>query len=377
LLVRSLVVGSLRPEMVVGHHIYSANGTILLARGVPLTADLISRLTEIGIRHVMIDDAETEGIEPRDAVPPDVRVRAVSSVQETFNRVSSQLSVSSTRIEGNAFRSIAADILDGLREQPGNVYNIISVKTYDEYTYQHSVNVAVLAMIIGRTLKLPEDRLLTLGVGALLHDLGKTQIPLSVLNKPGRLTPDEFDVIKHHARSGFDILKANSCISPLSVNVALRHHERPDGSGYPDGYKRDRIHQFAKIVAAADVYDALTSVRVYRDPMVPDAAMRYLVSESPRHLDVQAVRGLSTSISPYPVGCGVLLSNGYAGIVCAPGVRDALRPSVRLIYAPGGEPLSPPEEINLAASPSLLVREVTEDAGSESLKKLASVRVAA
>ena len=374
---RSVAVDTLSPSMVVGRHIYSSHGQLLLGRGVTLTTDLIERIKRVGIRQVFVDDPDTEGIETEDAVPHEVRASAVGLVQDTFEHLCSQPNISTMHLNADLFTSLAKDILDGLREHPRHVYNVISIKTYDEYTYQHSANVAILAMILGRSMQLTEEELIHLGVGALLHDLGKIQIPLSILNKPGRLDPEEFVVMKQHARLGFDVLKKDWAISPLSSNVALSHHERIDGTGYPAQRKGDEIHLYSKITAAADIYDALTSDRPYRRPMSSDGAMRLLLQETYDRLDRTPVSVLSHSIAPYPIGFGALLSNRWAGIISQMNEDDPFLPTVRLMFGPGGFKIDRPCEFETARGGGVTIVEVTPDGSAENLARMAAAAKAA
>jgi len=161
-------------------------------------------------------------------------------------------------------KALVRQIISELLENEDILSNLSSIKSLDDYTFEHSVNVCLISLMIGIGLSFAMPRLKELGTGALLHDIGKLTIPEEILKKPSRLTVDEFNLIKKHTLYGYEMLKDNKNVSMVSAFIALAHHERYDGSGYPLKLKGDDIHNCARIVAMADVFDAMTSDRVYR-----------------------------------------------------------------------------------------------------------------
>jgi len=206
------------------------------------------------------------------------------------------------------------------------------IREKDNYLLEHSVNLSVLMSLFGNFRSLPPDVLHQTVVGALLHDLGKILTPDEVLHKPGRLTPEEFEVMKLHARHSRDILAATEGIGELSVITAAQHHERLDGTGYPEGLKGDEISEYGRMVAITDVYDAITADRVYHKGMTPTQGLKKLVEWSGDHLDPVLVKQFIRCIGLYPVGSLVLLESGRLGAVVEANEHDQRLPVVRVMY---------------------------------------------
>lgn len=201
----------------------------------------------------------------------------------------------------------------------------------DNYTYQHSVNVAVISLVLGVQLQLNQNELYTLCMGALIHDIGKTLIPKNILLKPGPLNEEELKTIREHTTKGYDYLKGCLDISAPSKIVALQHHERYDGKGYPESIKDKSISRFARMVSIADVYDALTSDRPYRKAMSPNDAVEYILSHGDTQFDYEMVKAFSKAIVPYAPGTIVKLSTGDTCVVTDVFPNFALRPQVKII----------------------------------------------
>ena len=186
--------------------------------------------------------------------------------------------------------------------------NLVDIKSMDNYTYQHSVNVALLSLVLGVQLQLNQNELYNLCIGALLHDIGKTLIPKQLILKPGPLTDEEYKTVKEHTTKGYDFLKGCLEIPAPARIVALQHHEKINGYGYPDNIKNKSINRFARIVSIADVYDALTSDRPYSKAMCPNDAVEYIFSHGDTQFDYEMVKVFSKAVVPYPPGTLVKLS---------------------------------------------------------------------
>lgn len=206
------------------------------------------------------------------------------------------------------------------------------IRQKDNYLLEHSVNLSVLMSLFGNFRSLPADVLHQTVVGALLHDLGKILTPDEILNKPGRLAPEEFEIMKLHARHSRDILATTEGIGELSVITAAQHHERMDGTGYPEGLKGDEISVYGRMVAITDVYDAITSDRVYHKGMTPSQGLKKLLEWSGDHLDPVLVKQFIRCIGLYPVGSLVLLESGRLGVVIEGNEADQRLPVVRVMY---------------------------------------------
>lgn len=206
------------------------------------------------------------------------------------------------------------------------------IREKDNYLLEHSVNLSVLMSLFGNYRGLSADVLHQTVVGALLHDLGKILTPDDILHKPGRLSPEEFEVMKLHARHSRDILAGTEGIGELTVITAAQHHERLDGSGYPEGLKGDEISVYGRMVAITDVYDAITADRVYHKGMTPTQGLKKLLEWSGDHLDPVLVRQFIRCVGLYPVGSLVLLESGRLGVVVETNDADQRLPVVRVMY---------------------------------------------
>jgi len=225
---------------------------------------------------------------------------------------------------------------------------LTNLKDRDEYTSIHCVNVCVLALAFGVYLDLGRDELVQLGLGALLHDVGKTRTPEDVLNKPGPLTPDEFEVIKQHAEDGYQIMATTGGLAESSLAAIRHHHERLGGHGYPFGLRGDRVPSFARITGVVDAYDAMTSDRVYRAGMSADRALKRLYDGGDREFGNDLSQAFIRCVGIFPVGSVVELDNGAVGVVVASRAEARLQPTVLLLRSPKGEAYERRVLLNLA-----------------------------
>ncbi|WP_278350987.1 HD-GYP domain-containing protein [Marinobacter nauticus] len=206
------------------------------------------------------------------------------------------------------------------------------IREKDNYLLEHSVNLSVLMSLFGSYRKLAADILHQTIVGALLHDLGKILTPDEILHKPGRLTAEEFEVMKLHARHSRDILASTEGIGEITVITAAQHHEKLDGSGYPEGLKGDEITEYGRMVAITDVYDAITADRVYHKGLTPTQGLKKLLEWSGDHLDPTLVKQFIRCVGLYPIGSLVLLESGKLGVVIETNESDQRLPVVRVMY---------------------------------------------
>jgi putative nucleotidyltransferase with HDIG domain len=226
------------------------------------------------------------------------------------------------------------------------------IKNKDEYTYIHSLSVAALCISFANHLGMDATQIKALGVGGLLHDIGKVNVPIELLNKPGTLSEAEFEVMKAHVAHGERILGDTHGIDEFSICVCTHHHERLDGTGYPKGLKTGEISEFGQIGAIVDIYDALSSERSYKHALPPTDALKKLFEWSGGYLNRGLVEQFVLHMGIYPIGTVVRLRSGFIGVVVEQGERSLLDPVVRAVYDTKRNKLVIPFEINLSSRPA-------------------------
>lgn len=245
-------------------------------------------------------------------------------------------------------RELVSDITESITLNPNAMVWLSHLKHRDEYTVTHCMNTCILAVTFGRSLEMNTEDLLTMGLGALLHDIGKMAVPLEILNKPGRLTPEEFEIVKTHAERGFEMLKTKGDIPPESLEIVLHHHERISGKGYPHGLTGGQVNLMTKIVSIVDVYDAITSDRCYHDGVAPHEALKNMYEWITEDFDQDMVEKFIKCLGIYPIGSMVQLNMGQVGIVVSASEKSRLRPIILLVINSKGERYLKPKLINLA-----------------------------
>jgi len=229
---------------------------------------------------------------------------------------------------------------------PGALISVARLKRRDEYTYMHSVAVCALMVALGRQLGLQGDQLKKAGLAGMLHDLGKVLMPLEVLNKPGKLSDAEFELMKSHPERGHQLLLEGGTAGALALDVCLHHHEKVDGSGYPHGLQGEQISLFAKMGAVCDVYDAITSVRPYKTGWDPGEALRRM-AQWKGHFEPRVFQAFVKTVGIYPVGSLVRLQSGRLAVVTAQSASSLLTPKVKAFFSTKSNLRIEPHEIDL------------------------------
>ncbi len=348
---RVLPVDRLEPGMVLAVDVATRpNGPPLLRTGVALDERYRRALVTAGVTTVWVEDGLGEGVAPLPAVDEATRLQATTAVASALADVRSAAATGKPLADRavEELTRAAGAIVEQVLALPTAALHLADMVAADGYLLQHAVDVCTLGVLLadratraagwrdasGRVHRDGhEARMTQLGLGLLLHDIGKLVVPSSVLDKPGPLDEDEWALVRRHPELGAEMLGPDA--SYLVRAVVRHHHERWDGRGYPDGLSGEAIHRFARFAAVADVYDAVTSERVYKRAAPPDVGYALVAGDSGRAFDPEVVAAFTHVVVPYPVGHEVLLADGRTGLVSAVDLAAPLRPTVRVALGGG------------------------------------------
>lgn len=302
----------------------------LLKEGSKLTHHNIERLKVLGSVGLYIYDSDDINKRPPRILDDTLKTEAIIELENLF----SNLDKNNGKLESSSLKGVSEisnKIVNSILANKDYTINILDLKMYDDYTYHHSLSVSVLSVAIGLSLNLNDEDLYDLSLCALLHDIGKTKIAREIINKPDKLTDEEFEIIKSHPLRGGRCVAKNELVNERIYNGIISHHEKYNGTGYPFKIRGDEIPLFGRIIAVADVYDALTSKRPYRDPARASDTIEYIMATSEVFFDPEVVNAFLKKIAPYPINDYVKLSNGEIGIVTKLFPENPIRPEVKII----------------------------------------------
>lgn len=329
----------LKPGMKMDQSVVDRLGRNLVARGAIIDEYIIESLINLGVMNVYIQEGEVEDEEII------ISTKAQDQIDKLYTEDRSKLSLSKsvrerishgiesiysdTNVENMASTtaSITNDLMDAIDSNNAIAIDIGELKTSDEYTFKHSVDVATISMILAKQQGLSRKEIYEIGICGLLHDVGKTKVPLEILNKPGRLDDEEFEIMKQHSVFGYRMIKDKPDFSEKICLGVLQHHEKINGSGYPMGVEEKQISPYARIISVADIYDALITERPYKQAFSKRDAVEMIMSMT-GELDIRAMRSFLESMILYPVGSIVELSNGEKAKVVKNSPHYILRPTV-------------------------------------------------
>lgn len=305
----------------------------LMTKGQILDSGHILRLNQKGVQGVYVQSSLGGDLDVREMIDKKTKVASLARMKKIFEDFSRQqiITEESLRAVAEMSRKIVAELL---RNQE-ILINLSSLKDYDDYTYCHSFSVATLCVVIGIKMGLGESVLVDLAASGLLHDLGKMQVPKTILNKPDRLDGQETVLMQMHPEIAFEQLRPTGVFPQGVLRGIEAHHEKYDGSGYPKGLAAEKIPFYGRVLAVADVYDALTSDRPYRKAWHAHEAVEMIMGSVHSHFDYDVVKAFLQSVSVYPLGMVVRLSDGRRGVVLKNHSENTLRPRVRLISPEG------------------------------------------
>ncbi|MCM3783230.1 HD-GYP domain-containing protein [Neobacillus mesonae] len=361
---RLVPIHMLQPGMKLGRRIYNDEGIVLLGEKVELTNGLIQRLGQLGFSYVYIHDPNTDDIEFPELLREETRIQAMKEIKCQFSMLSSGSMRSPYPHLGKVFVGLMELILDDIGTRQDVMIMLSGMQSMDHALYEHSLNVCIYSLVLGKALGYEHKKLMELGLGALLHDIGKTQIPAEILQKPGKLTNDEYEIVKNHTVYGFKLLKDEPGIPLISAHCALQHHERLDGRGYPQGLAGSEIHEFGKLIALTDSYDAMTTNRIYQNALLPHQAVEMLFAGSGTQYDQKMLELFRDYAAIYPVGLTIQLNTGETAVVVRIHPKAPQRPVVRVIMDQEGNTLASPYELDLLNRLSVMITGVMGESPS-------------
>lgn len=366
---RRINIDRVKSGMVLGKTIYGYNYEMLLNKGVTITEKHITNLKNKGFIKIYIDDEETADVVIEDPVSDKIRIMATKDVLKTYQVTQASIehieadttesiirSINTPKIkmafqESPAFKQLHKDLnafVDELMNQD-ILSGLNSIKSFDNYTYEHSIDTAILALIIGKRLSLNKEKLRQIAIGEFLHDIGKIFLDEKIINKPDKLTSDEYEKVKLHTTYGYELLKDIKDIDAASAHITYQHHERQDGKGYPRGLtgsnkldrgvitysSEEKMIMIAEIAAIADFYDACISDRPYRKGLPPDLVYELIKEGSGTQFNRELVECFLNVMPKYPVGSEVRIKNGiykgFTGVVMSLNIYSLSRPKVKML----------------------------------------------
>ena len=328
---RYIPVNQLKEDMILGQELYNAEGRVFLEKHTILTGENISYIAFLGIPGIYVDDEFSKEAQVKEIIVPEVKRTAVSIINDMFSKTEH----GDVDKDDERIKAIVEEIINNILENKDVMMNLLELKTYNDYTFFHSTNVAVLSGVIGAKCNISDIEMEALVTAGFLHDIGKIFIPPEIINAPRQLTEAERIIMNDHPRLGYELLVNHFHFDDIVTRAVYEHHEWVNGNGYPRRISKDRIMFISKILRAADVYDAMTSNRPYHAPFLPSEVMEYIMSRAGMEFDQGVVRVMSKELCIFPVGCEVELSDGSHGIIVGNHKGFVMRPAIKLI--PSGE----------------------------------------
>jgi HD-GYP domain-containing protein (c-di-GMP phosphodiesterase class II) len=325
---------NLKPGMILARDIdFGVSFFPLLTKGQVLNEALIIKIRTKGIKGAYVESKATGDLVIKEMVDKKVINKTLKDIKSIFEKYSQTSFISPEHLK--QISEMARVLVNSVLSNDDIIINLSSLKDYDSYTYTHSLSVALLCITIGIKMGYRESTLVDLACCGLLHDLGKMAIPLSVLNKPACLTEEEFALMKEHPGIAYNHLLDKHIFTSAVLRGIESHHEKYDGTGYPKGLKGERIPLYGRVLAVADVYDALTSDRPYRSARFAHEAIEYMMGCANTHFDLEILQAFLKSVAAYPVGMVIVLSNGWKAVVVKNHSENILRPVVRPLTRSG------------------------------------------
>ncbi|MEQ8175810.1 MAG: HD-GYP domain-containing protein [Syntrophomonadaceae bacterium] len=349
-------IDQMKPGMITARPVIGSEGKTLLAPNTEMTDAYISRLARLGVGSIYIKDG-LDDIEILDVVEDDVKAVVTANLQKTLKSFSTNQS-----LDIAPFKKGVEMLLESILRNRNHLLQLEEIHVFSDYILNHSINVAIYAMITGITLGYTEAKLADLGLGALLHDIGMIVIDPKIISSTAALTELERKQITLHPKMGFNILHNQNHVSSLVAHIAFQHHERIDGSGYPRQLTGEQMLDYARIVAVVDTFDAMVSDRPYRPGCTTTDALAEIKSLSGKHFDREVVEAFSSNIASYPIGSLLSLNTGHIAMVRSVTKFNKDRPVITVIADETGTFIKPKYEIDLNRSSEVgIVRRINNE----------------
>lgn len=336
---RLLALKDLEEGMCVTHPLYGINNEILVKEKAPLTKKVISKLESLGWNYLYVDDDYSQDISSSILVAPQTKSKAIFRLKKLTEYIGitadedHKINLMSKELQGmyDSCMESVQELIDDLMTDNITLVDVYDVKMIANYQYAHSINVLIISIVIGKALGFNQLELKELGMAAYFHDLGIAFLPESIKNNNGKYTDEDFLAMRQHSEHGYRFVKEHFHMPLKSYVAILQHHERYDGTGYPLGKEGEEITLYARILAVADVYDALTTDKPYREAMAPLTAFKYIIKNNKKVFDPKIVQLFYKKVSAYPLGFTLHLPDGRYGIVSKNIEGQPLFPEVKII----------------------------------------------
>ena len=344
---------------IIAKPVYDSKLSLLINKGAKLSEVVLNKLKAADIRHLYIEDEISKGVVLEPLISDEIKLQAFVIMKNIYE---SQMSKNDIQVEAlressiKELKDLIDDIITEIYSRNEQKYYSTELMGAEMYHYNHAVEVMILSLLIGRKMGLDRERLLKLGMGAVLADIGKMRVPQEILNKKGKLEPLEFEEMKRHVDYSYSMLKDLVGLSSLSRQIVLLHHEKLDGTGYPNGFSGDQIPLLVRIATVCDIFSAIVSDRTYNNRISVDTAIEILRSAAPSKVDQDVFTTLLQVIDIYPPGTIVELGNGQVAIVVSSNQNSPTRPILRIIIDSSNKVAG--EEIDLMQELTLFIKKV-------------------
>lgn len=352
-----LATERLTPGMTLARNVYSDSGALLLNADAVLDEQYIFRLANLGVESVYVKNTHDAG-ESAAIIHERTQAEALKLTRRIFENF---CRTQNSHLSG--LRKVVERIVREAISNRDALIQLSALRIHDDYTFGHSISVCILSVLIGVKMRLPEKELVELAMGALLHDLGKMMIPQETLNKEAPLNAAEWQLVRRHGQWAFELLRRQQSLPLVAAHIAFQHHENYNGSGYPLGLAGEEIHLYARIVAVADVFDAVTADRPYRKAFLPHDAYEIIIGSRGTKFDPAIVDMFIANVALYPVGSTVVLDSGEVGVVVKVYPKLPTRPLVKVVFDKDGKQWLGPERV--VSMQSELTRFIVRVVGSD------------